>query len=144
MDKTAQLGRMLYDKLHAKQAESNFKGDVALSIPEAEVVLEVKVANTQAEAEVGMAAYNNLPNDKGMLFKTANAFWMKDVQFPLDILFMDKQGSITDIQHMKKDPAGTCIYTPRIKSATALEVPGGYALRNQIQRGMKVVVVDER
>ena len=52
----------------------------------------VEVATSSAQQQQGLSGRNSLATDKGMLFifKTPNkyAFWMKDMKFPLDMVFI--------------------------------------------------------
>jgi len=57
----------------------------------------VAVASTSTQQQQGLSGRKNLPQDQGMLFifKSANRypFWMKDMNFPLDILFIKDRKS---------------------------------------------------
>ena len=62
----------------------------------------VEVARTEAEHVQGLSGHPPLKDDEGMLFifddEQARHFWMKDMLFPLDIVFIDKDGTIVDIK----------------------------------------------
>ena len=118
----------------------------------ARVVCEVLGKNASFVVEVaegpmaemqGLAGRDELPPDHGMLFKRADAFWMKGVNFDLDIMFMDKQGNITDIQTMSKlaEHDYPVIYRPAVKSAVAIELPAGWCKWNNVKPGDKIQVV---
>jgi uncharacterized membrane protein (UPF0127 family) len=77
-----------------------------------------------------------------MLFKRADGFWMRGVNFDLDIMFLDKAGTVLDIQTMTKLAEGEfpAIYTPAVKGASlALEVPAGWVARNSVTVGDQIV-----
>ena len=67
-------------------------------------------------------------------------FWMKNVTFPLDMIFIDKSFAIRKIIRM----VPPCIQEPcpRYYSGVpvryALEVPGGYCDRKGVKEGQKV------
>ena len=133
-------GNKLYNMLHKEAASDHpYKKDTVPLDVKGHTVY-VKVAETQAQSEKGLAAYSELPNDCGMLFKQAAAFWMKDVEYPLDIVFMDKQGSVQEVQYMHKDKEGNTIYYPTKQAALALELPGGFCLRNNVRKGDTITV----
>ena len=96
----------------------------------------VDVAITPKEKELGLGKRLSLPADHGMLFpydhKETYSFWMKDMHFPIDILWLDDK-EIVDIT--KNVPAPSTpgeklpIYKPRIPVNTVLELPAGTADR---------------
>jgi uncharacterized membrane protein (UPF0127 family) len=92
--------------------------------------LEVAIAIDEAK---GLAGFK-LEEDQGMLFLDGTAFWMKGVSYPLDIVFIGKQGNIVDIQTMPVLRKGDypTIYSSRAESVAALELTGGYCARHNI------------
>lgn len=89
----------------------------------------VDVAKTNKQKEKGLAIYDTLPLDKGMVFifkyPDYYAFWMKDMKFPIDIIYI-KQNKITDIYKNVPTPTGKGeklpIIRPKEKSDTVLEI----------------------
>lgn len=66
---------------------------------------EIEVAATRRDEEKGLMRRDSMADDHGMIFvlteeKVVN-FWMKDVRFNLDILFLDHSGNIVSIHQMK-------------------------------------------
>lgn len=62
---------------------------------------EVTTAVSHNEQLIGLQGWTSLAADEGMLFifpeVTQRAFWMKHIDIPLDILFIDSSGSVVDI-----------------------------------------------
>jgi uncharacterized membrane protein (UPF0127 family) len=60
------------------------------------------VASSDSEQARGLGNRASLPRDEGMLFpsyKTGQqCFWMKDMQFPLDIIWVDSNKKVTHIE----------------------------------------------
>ena len=56
-------------------------------------------AMTQAAREKGLGGRSSLAENRGMLFvfdtQVVQCFWMKDMQFPLDIIWLDSQKKVT-------------------------------------------------
>lgn len=56
----------------------------------------LRVADTQSERELGLSHFKSLPDNQGMLFvfETSDkyAFWMKGMNFPLDIIWLKALG----------------------------------------------------
>jgi uncharacterized membrane protein (UPF0127 family) len=69
-------------------------------------------------------------------------FWMKDVLFPVDVMFIDHNGTIIDIQTMQTQPGMPEDQLTRYPSAApalfALEINAGLADQFGFQVGMQV------
>jgi len=84
---------------------------------------------------------DNLGVDQGMLFllkeEAVHTFWMKNMRFPLDIIWIDKEKKIVDIaKNALPCVNNTCPnLVPRQKSQFVLEVNAGYADKNNIKIG---------
>jgi len=118
------------------------------------VKVDAEVADTDAARRKGLSKRAELPEGCGMFFDTPGPFWMKDVNMPLDVIFMSKSGSVLDFCTMEaEDPciengkpvnksASTCKQKPLklYKSASsdamyAIEVPAGWAKLHNVQPG---------
>ena len=126
-----------------KQEQQVKKASVPLMVKDA--LLDVELADTDDERVQGLSGRQGLEQGCGMLFTKAGHFWMKNVNFPLDLLFMDKDGSVLDIHHMpveadKHNPSR--LYSPgdMSKAAMALEVNAGWCRRNNIGIGDRILV----
>ena len=110
----------------------------------AEVAAEI--AETPADRRMGLSKRAFLPSGRGMFFDKVGAFWMKDVNFPLDIVFLDKQGTVLEKQHMPQvdEPAVLKpLYIPSFKEAAhALELPAGWFDKQGLAVGMKLRPVE--
>jgi uncharacterized membrane protein (UPF0127 family) len=92
---------------------------------------QVEVAVTRAEKARGLMYRESLGERSGMLFQVdppaAVSFWMKDVRFPLDLLFLDREGCL--LGHHDSVPPCTAIPCPLYSSARpagwVLELPAG-------------------
>jgi len=93
--------------------------------------LLVEVAVTADEKSRGLKFRATLPEGLGMLFPyeppARVGFWMKDVRFPLDLLFFDRDGCL--LAHHDRVPPCTAAPCPSYPSGDAtswvLEVPAG-------------------
>ena len=95
-----------------------------------EVAVDVEIADTQEEREVGLMHRESLPEDAGMIFlfeeEITGGFWMKNTLIPLSIAFAGTDGEILRILDMEPCEADPCeIYDPGVAYASALEVNQG-------------------
>lgn len=99
--------------------------------------VKVEIADTIEEMSKGLMYRDSLGKNKGMLFifpeESTYAFWMKNVKFSLDIIFIDNRGKVVDI--ISADPCNedSCDYYLSNKPAKyALEVNKGFAGEHNI------------
>jgi uncharacterized membrane protein (UPF0127 family) len=103
--------------------------------------LVAEVVETDHNAILGLSNIDFIPEDYGMLFKQANGFWMPEVKFDLDVIYMDKVGQIQEVQRMVKVDGGIPpVYRPEKTAAVALETRPGWCERNNIKVGDKLAV----
>jgi len=64
---------------------------------------QVEVADTESARELGLGERASLPAGRGMLFvfdtPGSQGMWMKDMRFPLDIIWAREDGTITTVLH---------------------------------------------
>lgn len=65
--------------------------------------LKVEVADTDEKRTTGLSWRESMEDDEGMLFvfQTPNVyfFWMKDMLFPIDIIWINEDKMVIDIDH---------------------------------------------
>lgn len=114
-----------------------------------EIVLEVEVMDTQIKRTQGLKGREGLPETQGMLFLFPKEgwrnFWMKDVKFPIDILFFDRHkrlvGAVEDAQPCVEEP---CEYYKSVVVAQyALEVNTGFVAGNFVEVGDVLDFLDD-
>lgn len=115
----------------------------ATSVTIGATTVAVEVANTDAARSLGLSGRTSLAEGSGMLFifdTPGNyGFWMKDMNFPIDILFIDASGGIVSIA-ADASPAGyhqdpPQVFYPAAPAKYVLEVPAGFAARHGIKAG---------
>jgi uncharacterized membrane protein (UPF0127 family) len=104
--------------------------------------VQVRIADTQGKRYTGLSDTESLGENEGMLFvhdeEGEYAYVMREMAFPLDIVFVDANGTVTRIHHAELPPDGTSgddltRYPGRGKYI--LEVPYGYTDDNGIEVG---------
>jgi uncharacterized protein len=107
------------------------------------VTVDVKVAATDEQRRRGLMEVEDLPDGAGMLFvfqdERAGGFWMRNTLVPLDIAYVDADGTIGAILAMdpcEEEAAADCpTYVPETPYVTALEVPQGWFDRVGVVEG---------
>lgn len=96
----------------------------------------VEIADTQELRRKGLSKRAALGKMSGMFFDCHGPFWMKDVEFPLDLCYVDEYGKVTEKMAMSVDKEGRTLY-PRTKTASvnAIELPSGFCDKHGIKIG---------
>ncbi len=110
-----------------------------LSIKIGSAKLNVDLAITPAEMSKGLSGRESLTENEGMLFifpaETIPAFWMKDMKFAIDIIWIDKQGRVVGIEHNLQPDSYPKLFSPSQPVKYVLEVKAGWAKRHLIKLG---------
>ena len=101
--------------------------------------IHVAVVDTPVARERGLSGRQGLAGDQGMLFVFPKdgvySFWMKDMLFSIDIIWISADGTITDIvQNLSPDTYPTA-YTPSKPGRYVLELPAGYVKAHNVHEG---------
>lgn len=114
-----------------KQKLAEINGAVNLNI-------NLTIAKTQAEKIKGLSGKETLQENEGMLFvyeKEGNyGIWMKDMNFALDIIWMDANFNIVDITENARPESFPEIFYPRAGAQYVLEVNSGFAKKHHIKK----------
>ncbi|MCA1644874.1 MAG: DUF192 domain-containing protein [Chloroflexi bacterium] len=127
------------------------------SAPYAEVQIDtlprinLKLARTPPERERGLMFVDDLPPDSGMLFEytapSTESYWMYNTLIPLSIAFIDRNGTIVDIQDMARlnNPsdqaeAARFVYPSAAPYWYALEVNEGWYLQHGVGVGQQIML----
>ena len=105
--------------------------------------IQAEVASTFEEREKGLMFRDSLPDNAGMLFifeeEGLYSFWMKNMRFSLDIIWLDLNKKIVDIKENIPPCSESCeILNPGNKAKYVLEVNAGFTRRNKIKAGEAV------
>lgn len=92
------------------------------------------LADSEKERDRGLSDRSNLLENEGMLFvfdeQVKPSFWMKDMNFPIDIIWIDESKKIVDITEDFKPSSYPKTVAPVLPVKYVLEVNSGFALRN--------------
>lgn len=118
---------------------SILKSDEPIKISINNVALNALVADTDKERVQGLSGRTGLKEDEGLLFvfekEGFHGFWMKDMLFPIDIAWVDKNKKIVHIEHSVSEKSYPKIFTGTSLSLYVLEVQSGFFEKNKINIG---------
>lgn len=104
--------------------------------------ISLEIADDEAEQRKGLSARDSLPKDKGMLFKFKKAdthtFWMKDMRFPIDIIFINNDKIVTiyeNVQPENDKNANLSLYTSTKPADKVIEINAGLAKEFGLKTG---------
>ncbi len=110
-----------------------------------DITHRVEIANTPEERAKGLSGRKVLSDRiDGMLFvfdETAfHQIWMKDMQFPIDIIWISEDLEITQIQKNVYPDSYPMTFRPNVPARYAIETDTHYSDTYGIAPGMKVVL----
>lgn len=106
----------------------------------------LEIADGEHERKQGLMQRRSLAGNRGMLFvfpdEQLREFWMKDVPFPLDILFLNAEGRIVSIQTMR--PFDLQTTSSLLPARYAIEINAGQARAAGVRVGQVVKEITQK
>ncbi|MEX2029032.1 MAG: DUF192 domain-containing protein [Candidatus Paceibacterota bacterium] len=106
------------------------------------VVVEVELALTSEEMSRGLSGRDTLPENTGMLFVFDQlgkySFWMKDMNFPIDIIWLTDDLHVIYIERNARPESFPETFGPDAEAKYILEVMAGFAEKYNLKEGDKV------
>jgi uncharacterized membrane protein (UPF0127 family) len=100
------------------------------------------VATTEEEQHKGLGGRESLGKDEGMLFvfdqPGVQCFWMKGMQFPLDIIWLDAGKRVVHIESNVLPASFPESFCPPTKTQYVIELNAGEVKQNRINVGQKL------
>jgi len=107
----------------------------------------VNVSDSFPERYTGLSDHDSLGPDQGMLFvhpdEGTHGYVMRDMTFPIDMVFVAENGTITTIHHAEVPPAGEDSPTYEGYGKYVVEVPYEYTVEHGIEVGDRVEIPEE-
>ena len=108
--------------------------------------ISVEVADTLKKRSLGLGKRTSLKKGWGMLFvfekRKPHRFWMKDMQFPLDIIWLDNHRIVHIIHNAKptnsKDEPE--VMTSPVSANFVLEIAAGMAAKLLLKTGQRMKI----
>lgn len=125
----------------ACEAAADEQSRLILHRGDAEHIFTVEIADTPETRSSGLMFRKELADDAGMLFiypgKQKIAMWMQNTLISLDMLFLDRDGTILHIAE-RTTPLSTEVISSRFRVKAVLEVIAGTAERLGLRAGDRV------
>ena len=103
---------------------------------------QVEMAVSPAQRSQGLMFRESLEEDRGMLFDFGQpqqaTMWMRNTYVPLDMLFIDEHGRITQIA-ADAQPLSDAVIASRERVRAVLELRGGVSAKLGIKPGDRVI-----
>ena len=104
--------------------------------------ISVEVANTPEARTQGLSGRKELKDNTGMLFvfdtPAQYGFWMKEMNFALDIVWIDEMLHIVGIEKEVSPDTFPQVFKPVESAKYVLEMPAGWVEKNNIDIGQVV------
>ena len=102
-------------------------------------LFNIEVVDTKKLLEKGLSGHKPLLEDEGMFFvfqkEDLYGFWMKDMSFSIDILWIDSNFKIVHIEKSLSPETYPKIFYPKTKAHYVLEISAGEANKLDIKIG---------
>jgi len=106
----------------------------------------VDLADTMEEQEKGLSGKAYLPEQYGKLFVFQTpgnyGFWMKDMNFPIDIIWLDEDMRILGIEKDVAPSTYPNIFYPPQNVSFVLEVNAGFSTKYGLSKNQLITSVD--
>lgn len=120
---------------HSRNTNSAQKIEVKVG----DTTILADVSRTDATREQGLSGRPSLSDGEGMLFifdtPAQYGFWMKDMNFPIDIVWISAQKKIVGVEASVSPSTFPQIFTPKEPILYVLELPAGFAKKEHIDIG---------
>lgn len=107
------------------------KEDARVILRVGSALIRAEIADTPEEKALGLSGRETLGGNEGMLFvfekPSIYSFWMKDMRFPIDIIWLDEYFRVVDISANADPSSFPRLFAPSAPAQYALEVPNGFA-----------------
>lgn len=116
--------------------------NASTSVRFGQTTLPVEVVDTPEERVRGLSGKPSLPENKGMLFifdePGIHCIWMKDMNFPIDIVWADEDKKVTQVQSNVSPATYPDEFCPEEPAHYVLEVNAGYSERMNLTAGTQL------
>ncbi len=109
------------------------------------VEMVIEYAMTSEERERGLGDREEISENFGMLFifeeDDRYGFWMKEMQIPIDIFWLDEEMRVVSSAHKVSPDTYPTSFYPVVSARYALETASGFAERHAVATGTKLMFI---
>lgn len=102
------------------------KYQISSSIEIGERRIEIEIADTDEERKQGLSQRTHLEENQGLLFIFEKpdyyGFWMKEMLFPIDIIWIDENRRVVDIMREIRPETFPHVFYPKLPVLYVLEL----------------------
>ena len=114
--------------------------DVKVDVSIGNYTLVADLSITYEQIIVGLSTKDSLEKNEGMLFvlnsSSRRGFWMKDMKFPIDVIWLNQNKEIVHIKKSLDPCVSDCpVYYPDRESKYVLETVSGFADKQNLKVG---------
>ncbi len=101
--------------------------------------VEIAIADNQKTRRTGLSNLEILPQKRGLLFVFTDSkkygIWMKDMNFPIDIIWLNKDLRVVDIHKNISEDTYPTSFHPKMPATFVLEVNAGFSEKYNVEIG---------
>ena len=105
--------------------------------------IQIDIADEPAELSLGLSGRESLGKSEGLLFifekPAIYPFWMKEMRFPIDIIWIDENMRVADITHNAAPESFPKTFSPNTPVRYVLEVHSNFVEESHIKLGDRVI-----
>ena len=105
----------------------------------------LEVADTNALRKQGLSGRDGLMPNEGMLFifpsKGTYGFWMKDMRFPIDIVWLDDAYRVVDVRERVEPDSYPMVFRPDVSTRYTVELSSGFFAKHGLAKGMSLEIL---
>lgn len=107
---------------------------------------EVEIADTEEERVRGLSGREGLRDGEGLLLifdaPGNHGIWMKDMKFPIDIIWLDKELTIVSVEKDVSPQTYPKVFYPGEPASAVLEIKAGSFNSSGLKVGQRLELVD--
>lgn len=141
------LASVAGDKNKNSAGENIIKEGTFITVSIDGVELQAEVADTKEQRRLGLSGRDGLGKNEALIFLFERAgkhgFWMRDMKFPIDILWLTGNNTIVGITKEAQPESFPEVFYPSEAVITVIEMNAGWIDKNNIDFKSVVTISEE-
>jgi uncharacterized membrane protein (UPF0127 family) len=122
--------------------QTNYTNYSTMKIKINNTIINTEIADTNSKQILGLSGRKNLNQNSGMIFiynkPDYYGIWMKDMNFPIDIIWINENKKIIDITKNVSPKTYPQVFKSTSQSKYIIEVNANFSTSNNIKTGDSV------